>query len=183
MFMQRRYSRPHDPSFPTSPLVSTPPPLRLTPISIPPSMPSDTKSSPSSSSRLERTLGTNNRAWALLALLAFFYLLSRYTLPSDPLQTKNHFSSVVLHDRNYLNASASEPAPFDFCPVFGPGDPLGQKYNPHAIAKTKLHLGSGARVQRVIHKALSGLPVTISILGGSGKIQTSFFIALVYFKC
>lgn len=29
-------------------------------------------------------------------------------------------------------------------------------------------MGSGARVQRVVQKAMAGLPVTISVLGGSG---------------
>ena len=32
-----------------------------------------------------------------------------------------------------------------------------------------MHTGSGARVQRVVQKAMAGLPVTISVLGGSGE--------------
>ncbi len=31
-----------------------------------------------------------------------------------------------------------------------------------------MHTGSGARVQKVVQKAMAGLPVTISVLGGSG---------------
>ncbi|KAF8314097.1 capsular associated protein [Clavulina sp. PMI_390] len=72
-----------------------------------------------------------------------------------------------LVPRDYLNASAHDPAPFSFCPINGPGDALARKYTPAALHKTILHPGSNARVQRVINKAMRGLPVTISILGGS----------------
>ncbi len=36
-----------------------------------------------------------------------------------------------------------------------------------------MHTGSGARVQRVVQKAMAGLPVTISVLGGSGGLRRS----------
>ncbi|GJJ14705.1 hypothetical protein Clacol_008972 [Clathrus columnatus] len=72
-----------------------------------------------------------------------------------------------LIPKDYLNTTEDTPPPFDFCPIYGPGDVLAQKYGAHTLLKSKLHLGSGARVQKVIRKALSGLPVTISVLGGS----------------
>jgi len=78
-----------------------------------------------------------------------------------------------LHPINYLNLSdANNEAaqnPFPFCPTFGRGDVLTEKYGPLAISKSWLHLGSGARVQQVIHKALLGQPVTISVIGGSSE--------------
>jgi len=34
-------------------------------------------------------------------------------------------------------------------------------------------MGTGARVQRVLNRAMSGAPITISILGGSSKSSLS----------
>ena len=80
----------------------------------------------------------------------------------------------ALHDhpltpRDYLNASQADPAPFDFCPIFGPGDIVAERRGQWGLLKSRLHQGSNARIQRVVQKALSGHPVTISVLGGSGK--------------
>jgi hypothetical protein len=69
-----------------------------------------------------------------------------------------------------LNASEAAPNPFDFCPVYGPGDEIGLKHGAATLGRTRLHLGTGARVQRVLNRALTGQPVTISILGGSGEL-------------
>jgi hypothetical protein len=72
-----------------------------------------------------------------------------------------------------MNASIVEEGnPFDFCPVFGPGDRIGSKYGQLVMSQSRVHLGSGARVQKVIHRALLGQPVTISVLGGSGALFT-----------
>lgn len=71
-----------------------------------------------------------------------------------------------------MNATETDPHPFEFCPLFGAGDEVGTKHGVQVLAKSKVYQGSGARIQRVIHKALSGLPVTISVLGGSG----TFFV-------
>jgi hypothetical protein len=68
---------------------------------------------------------------------------------------------------DYLNASASDPPPFAFCPVFGPGDAIGEKRGQWGLLRSRLHMGSGARVQKVIQKGLAGEAVTISVLGGS----------------
>jgi hypothetical protein len=41
-----------------------------------------------------------------------------------------------------------------------------------------MHVGTGGRVQRVINRALTGQPVTISVLGGSGeysRVKNSIF--------
>ena len=37
------------------------------------------------------------------------------------------------------------------------------------LLKSRIHTGSGARIQRVIQKAMAGMPITVSVLGGSGK--------------
>ena len=37
------------------------------------------------------------------------------------------------------------------------------------LLKSRLHMGTGARVQRVLNRAMSGAPITISVLGGSSK--------------
>lgn len=87
---------------------------------------------------------------------------------SETIATSPHHDSSGLTPRDYLNASQADPAPFDFCPVFGPGDPVAERRGQWGLLKSRLHQGSNARVQRVIQKALSGMPVTISVLGGSG---------------
>ena len=104
---------------------------------------------------------------------------TRLILPSHNLDAsyniRNHPSTyqAALHPINYLNISDADNEaaqnPFPFCPTFGKGDVLAEKYGPLAISKSWLHLGSGARVQQVIHKALLGHPVTISVIGGSGE--------------
>lgn len=61
----------------------------------------------------------------------------------------------------------TELAPFTFCPSFGDLDELGNIYGPAAIHRTRSHIGSGERVRRVIRRAMSGLPITVGVLGGS----------------
>jgi hypothetical protein len=123
------------------------------------------------SNALGRTYGI---ALGILALV----FLSALALSRDsiPLRLPRHAltDAQALRPHDYLNASAADPAPFDFCPVYGPGDELATKYGATVLARTRVHAGSGARVQRVIHKALSGLPVTISVLGGSSMFFSSF---------
>ena len=130
----------------------------------------------------QRLWGLSHRIWIIIALIAFIILFS-FLLPSDthflytPFSfrsssstTENDFDTSSLRAVNYMNAT-DEPNPFPFCPTHGPGDEIGAKYGLHTMKKTVLHLGSGASVQRVIHKALLGLPVTISVLGGSGAFS------------
>ena len=128
-----------------------------------------------------RTLGLPNRIWLILALFLSILFLTRLILPphlSDaPFPHRHHplAYSDSLHPINYLNLNLSDANnetvqnPFSFCPTFGKGDVLAEQYGPLAISKSWLHLGSGARVQQVIHKALLGQPVTISVIGGSGE--------------
>jgi hypothetical protein len=47
-------------------------------------------------------------------------------------------------------------------------DEVGNKYGAVRLGQSRLHVGSGARVQRVLNRALAGYPVTISVIGGSG---------------
>jgi hypothetical protein len=90
----------------------------------------------------------------------------RLFAPSDAEHRHHAVTNSNLVPKDYLNTSDTT-VPFDFCPLYGPGDPLAEKYGVHALSRSKLHAGSGARVQRVIQKALAGLPVTISVVGGS----------------
>ncbi|KAG9029996.1 cap64-like protein [Tulasnella sp. JGI-2019a] len=126
--------------------------------------PSRTKST----SLISSTSG--QRVIVIVVGLVSLFFITKIFLPSD-----HSFSIGGGHQvqrteqliaRNYLNTSTT-PAPFDFCPIYGPGDPMATKYGGHNLARGRIHTGSGARVQRVMHKALSGLPVTISVLGGS----------------
>lgn len=123
----------------------------------------------------QKTLGVTNRIWIILSLFFCIVLLSRFILPTDPSMPRHGYHDTSnLTPKNYMNETDTNPNPFEFCPIFGPGDVLGSKHGIHALTKSRMHLGSGARVQRVIHKALSGLPVTISVLGGSGA-HTLFY--------
>ncbi|KAF8688390.1 putative lipopolysaccharide-modifying enzyme, partial [Rhizoctonia solani] len=112
-----------------------------------------------------------SRAYLIAIGVLALVFLSALALSRDsiPIHLPKHAltDAHALRPHDYLNASSSDPAPFGFCPIFGPGDELAAKYGAAALAKTRLHAGTGARVQRVVHKALSGLPVTISVLGGS----------------
>lgn len=127
----------------------------------------------------QRTLGLPNRIWLILTLFLSILLFTRLILPSHHSDASYYLRghpapySPTLHPINYLNFSdpdnEAEKNPFPFCPTFGKGDVIAERYGPLAISKSWLHLGSGARVQQVIHKALLGQPVTISIIGGSGE--------------
>jgi hypothetical protein len=91
---------------------------------------------------------------------------------SDPI-SQYSTSSGFLTPKDYLNASATDPAPFEFCPVFGPGDTVAERRGQWPLLKSRIHTGSGARIQRVIQKAMAGMPITVSVLGGSGKSISS----------
>lgn len=116
----------------------------------------------------QKTLGLTNRIWIILTLFAFIVILTRFILPPDPSLPRHGLTNANLKPKNYMNATDTDPHPFEFCPLYGPGDEIGAKHGIYGLSKSRVHLGSGARIQKVIHKALSGLPVTISILGGSG---------------
>ncbi|KAL7415570.1 hypothetical protein BDY24DRAFT_381553 [Mrakia frigida] len=105
-------------------------------------------------------------------LLTILYLTGALSLPGH--SYTNHSStphgvthSHLLTPHDYLNASLSEPAPFPFCPLYGPGDEVANRRGQVNLLKTRLHTGTGARVQKVVRKALSGAPLTISVLGAS----------------
>jgi hypothetical protein len=123
------------------------------------------------SSRLnQKSFGVTNKIWLIVVLFLALIFLTRSILPADSASYPRHkFLNTDAKPRNYLNISEGDSVPFSFCPALGPGDELATKYDPVALTKTRLHTGSGARIQRVITRALSGLPVTISVIGGSGK--------------
>nr|XP_018267158.1 capsular associated protein [Kwoniella dejecticola CBS 10117]OBR89316.1 capsular associated protein [Kwoniella dejecticola CBS 10117] len=109
--------------------------------------------------------GLSHRIWLLIVGIIGLFTFSRFLfhVASSPYSS----SGGLLTPRDYLNASAADPAPFDFCPVFGPGDHIAEKRGQWGLLKSRLHMGSGARIQRVVQKAMAGLPVSISVLGGS----------------
>lgn len=121
----------------------------------------------------QRVLGVTNRIWAIILGFVLLIALSRFILFSNH-TSAGSFTTEGLVPKNYLHGvnnpigNSSEVAnPFDFCPVFGPKDDIAKKYGVVPLSQSRLHLGSGGRVHRVIHKALLGQPVTISVLGGS----------------
>lgn len=127
-----------------------------------------------------RSLGVTNRIWLVLAFFVLVLFFTRYVAPStETSQARNRHKLIFsggssAKPKNYLNVTDDEPSPFDFCPIFGPGDELASKYGSLTLSQTRLHLGSGARVQRVIQKALLGLPVTFSVVGGSSEYLRPF---------
>ncbi|KAI0319738.1 hypothetical protein OF83DRAFT_1169956 [Amylostereum chailletii] len=132
-------------------------------------------SSDKAPSRLQqRTLGLPNRIWLILSFFLFIFIFTKLVLPSHTTDAsyylRSHSQSYIasLKPTNYLNISEEHgDNPFAFCPTFGEGDTLSNKYGSLTISQSWLHLGSGARVQKVIHKALLGQPVTVSVIGGS----------------
>jgi hypothetical protein len=116
------------------------------------------------------TMGSRNR---LITLLILFILIVLATLFIWPMSGNGAvvplYSNADLKAKNYFNLTDAGPNPFDFCPNYGPGDELGTKYGAVTLSKSRAHLGSGDRIQRVLNRALAGQPVTISVLGGSGK--------------
>ena len=128
-----------------------------------------------------RSFGVPNRIWAILLAFVSVLLISRqafsYHRQPQQVSTAGLVPINYLHSAEYLTPNASDgrtsSSPFHFCPVFGPGDDIAKKYGPTALAQSRLHLGSGGRVHRVIHKALLGQPITMSVLGGSGECTFS----------
>ncbi|ORY28979.1 capsular associated protein [Naematelia encephala] len=111
------------------------------------------------------TYGISNRIWLLLVGLISLFTFSRFLSASEHLSP--YSTGALLSSKDYLNASASDPAPFDFCPVFGPNDTIAERRGQWGLLRSRLHLGSGARIQRVVQKGMAGQPITISVLGGS----------------
>ncbi|KAG6825912.1 hypothetical protein H0H92_001882 [Tricholoma furcatifolium] len=118
----------------------------------------------------QRSFGVTNRIWILLAFFLFIITFSHYALPAASNATpatRPQFLSTKLKPKNYLNLTDTEANPFSFCPAYGPNDELAVTYGAQALLKTRTHIGTGERIQRVLNKALAGQPVTISIIGGS----------------
>ncbi|KAF8120029.1 hypothetical protein EV363DRAFT_1228384 [Boletus edulis] len=122
-----------------------------------------------------RTFGVPNRIWLILFGLVSLVVISRQIIPYHRQPHQINTAGLVpinyFHSASYFTANASEKNtsrnPFPFCPVFGPEDDIAEKYSATTLAQSRLHLGSGGRVHRVIHKALLGQPITMSVLGGS----------------
>lgn len=132
----------------------------------------------------QRSFGVPNRIWALLLLIASLVTFTRVLPLYQPkiqvstvgLVSKNYFRDVALFPNNGTGSGAgTADFPFDFCPVFSPEDDLAERYGALALAQARIHQGSGGRIHRMLHKALMGQPVTISVLGGSGAFSISLF--------
>jgi hypothetical protein len=91
------------------------------------------------------------RVWAIIVGVCVIFAITRLFASSSTAGT-SFYDQASLHPVNYLNTSKLAPPPFPFCPVHGPGDVIGNKYGAHAMAKSRVHLGSGARIQRLIHR-------------------------------
>lgn len=157
-----------------------------------------TRSPRHSSAPRRSLLGLANRIWALVAAILLIVLLTHAFLPSSPSSLYSHSSSNYYHPsssgsrnsknnkpsafdnlkpHNYLNGTRrTRENPFEFCRPGGE-DELKRKWGEDKLAQSRLNLGSGARVQRVIQKALSGQAITISVLGGSSAfLSFSYYI-------
>ena len=110
-----------------------------------------------------------NRIWLIVVVLGAILTVTHFiSLPSSgKLSSTPTYSNSHLNPKDYLNVTDLGPNPFEFCPSYGPGDELGGKYGSNLLSQSRMNLGSGARVQRVLNKALAGQPITISVLGGS----------------
>ena len=118
-----------------------------------------------------RTLGITNRTWLVIIFVFTTTLLLHHFLPGRSPPPLPSYASTDLHPKNYLNTSSSSssspPNPFPFCPSNGPSDTLAAKYGAALHSRTRNFQGTGYRVQRVLRRAFSGQPVTISVIGGS----------------
>jgi hypothetical protein len=116
-------------------------------------------------------MGIRNRKWIIMFLVIFIIAATLFIWPtiSGSAGVVQIYSNAGLKAKNYFNATDSDPNPFSFCPNYGPDDELGTKYGAVTLSKSRFHIGSGARIQRVLNRALAGQPVTISVLGGSSK--------------
>lgn len=108
------------------------------------------------------------RVSVIIILICCVFGFTHFLLPAP--QNKpilQPYSNSHLKPINYLNSSEPQPNPFPFCPLYGPGDHIGAKYGAFPLSQSRLHLGSGHRIHKVLSRAISGQPVTISIIGGS----------------
>ncbi|WWD20544.1 hypothetical protein CI109_105020 [Kwoniella shandongensis] len=129
-------------------------------------------------------LGMSQRGWAAITGVIGFILLIKLLFSSSSSTPHHHTTETAnLIPRDYLNNSIANPAPFEFCPVFGPGDAVAARRGQLELLKSRLHTGTGARVQRVLQKAMSGAPITMSVLGGSVSACTGAGDDPVHEKC
>ncbi|KAF8625721.1 hypothetical protein AX15_005227 [Amanita polypyramis BW_CC] len=119
----------------------------------------------------QRNFGVTNRIWLIIALFLSIVLLTHYVLPGPHSSLPQPaYSNANLKSKNYFQVKEPKdplPNPFGFCPAYGPGDEVGNEYGPVKLGQSRLHLGSGARIQHVLNRALAGHPITISVIGGS----------------
>ncbi|WVQ63096.1 uncharacterized protein L199_001247 [Kwoniella botswanensis] len=112
--------------------------------------------------------GLSQKGWMAVTGFVGFILLLKLLFSGSSEDPHHHvIDQSHLVPRDYLNNSLIDPAPFEFCPVFGPGDAIAARRGQLELLKSRLHTGTNARVQRVLQKAMSGSSITLSVLGGS----------------
>lgn len=104
----------------------------------------------------KKNITSTARIWTLVVTFSLLFAITRL-FSSKEAHSHSFYDQDALHPVNYLNQS-NLGVPFDFCPVHGSTDVIGNKYGAHAMAKSRLHLGSGAHIQRLIHRvSIAGL--------------------------
>jgi hypothetical protein len=118
-----------------------------------------------------RYLGVTKRVWFILLFVFAVFFFTRVVRPNSHTPSTVRWTNEHLTPVNYFNESYVQngPDPFGFCPEGSDGDTLAAKYGISVLSQTRLHTGSGARIQRLIQRALRGESVTISVIGGSGQ--------------
>ncbi|WWC65441.1 uncharacterized protein I303_108059 [Kwoniella dejecticola CBS 10117] len=112
--------------------------------------------------------GLSQKGWITVTGFVGLILLLKLMFSGSSEDPHHHvLDQAHLIPRDYLNNSLADPAPFEFCPVFGPGDAIAARRGQLELLKSRLHTGTNARVQRVLQKAMSGSSITLSVLGGS----------------
>jgi hypothetical protein len=122
------------------------------------------------------------RLWLIPPVILIIFILTKTLHPS------HSTSSIRKQPHNYFVADGNQTIhqlnnPFEFCPSGGTTDALAAKYGASNLARSRIHAGSGIRAQRVLRRAMSGLPVTISVLGGSSKLSCRFILSLAHACC
>ena len=79
---------------------------------------------------------------------------SSYSNALLSISSLHNYSNADLKAKNYLNSSEPVPPnPSDFCLSYSPGDKIGAKSGVVTLSKSRMHQGTGARIQRVLNKA------------------------------
>ena len=111
---------------------------------------------------------------ALLALSAAYILVYLYRKPGTASRATGNLQKWGLDmvrprpvPELVVHTPGFEGAPHSCHVADMPKDPLVHKYGQNNIRLSRSYEGSGARVRRMLQKALSGQPIHIAVVGGS----------------